>query len=131
MTTTAETPKRAGWMWGVLAAVVIAGVVLWYFRASRVDPRDNDRLVEKVLLRCSETGFEFSLERARMEDHLYLESNRGMLDPNKGMPNPKTGKPTCFPEDRADWTATVDRINRERQAAKNHWTGGGATTGNR
>ncbi len=131
MTTTTETPRRTGWMWGVLAAVALAGGVLWYVRTSRVDPVDNDRLAERVRLKCTETGFEFSLERARMEDHLYLQSNRGPLDPSKGMPNPNTGKPTCFPEDRADWTATVERINKEREAAKNHWTGGGATSGGR
>lgn len=125
MTTTAEAPKRSGWMWGVLVAVVLAGAALWFWRTARVDPVDNERLAQKVLLKCAESGFEFSLERGRMEDYLYQQSNLGPLSPNKGMPNPKTGKPTCFPEDRADWAATIERVNKERQAANDRLNSGG------
>lgn len=114
-----ETLQKKPWVgWLIFGPLATAAAVVVYFQIVRTDPTDNGRLAQELTLRCEESGFEFKLDRGRMEQHLYIESNNGPLDPKKGMPNPKTGKPTCFPSDRADWEATIARINKERSDAE-------------
>ncbi len=121
----AESRSSSPWMWGVLILVVAAAaffVVRSFYTSG--DPNDPAVLSKDVTLRDAETGFEWKLNRGRMEAYLYEKAANGQLDANLGLENPKTGKRTGFPVDRADWDRTVARILEESKAAAAKRSGG-------
>jgi len=108
-----EGRKGSAWKWVVLVVLLGAGAYLFTRAYSAKGPADPDTLRQDVALKCSETGFEWKLNRGRMEGYLYQMAAEGKLDASTGLENPKTGKRTGFPVDRADWEKTVARILKE------------------
>lgn len=112
--------SRAGsvWKW-IVVAILAAGAVYVFMRPHLVeDPTDPKVLMQDVQLKCAETGYEWKLNRGRMQSYLYSMAADGKLDLTQGLENPKTGKRTGFPVDRADWERTVARILKESAEAK-------------
>lgn len=121
----AETRSSSIWMWGVLVLVVAAAsyfVVRSFYLSG--DPNDPAVLSKDVVLRDADTGFEWKLNRGRMEAYLYEKAANGQLDLKQGLENPKTGKRTGFPVDSTDWERTVARILEESKAAAAKRSGG-------
>lgn len=108
-----EGRKGSAWKWVVAVLLLAAGVYLFSRGYSTKDPADPDTLREDVALKCSETGYEWKLNRGRMEGYLYQMAAEGKLDASTGLENPKTGKRTGFPVNRADWEKTVARVLKE------------------
>jgi hypothetical protein len=106
------------WKWIALAVVVTAAAYLFARPHLTPDPNDPALLMQDVSIKCAETGFEWKLNRGRMESYLYQMANRGQLDVSTGLENPKTGKRTGFPLDKADWEKTVARVLKETAEAK-------------
>ncbi len=104
------------WMGWVVAGVILVGSIFVYrYLSGRGDPYSVDRLSEMITLKCSETGYEWQMNRGEME--LELRSRAGMIKPGEGLMNPQTGKFTGFPFSKASWEETIGRLNRERQSA--------------
>lgn len=113
-----DSKSGSVWKWMALAVVAAAAIYLFARPYLSPDPTDPAVLMQDVSIKCAETGFEWKLNRGRMESYLYRMSNRGELDLTKGLENPKTGKRTGFPLDRADWEKTVARVLLETADAK-------------
>ena len=98
--------------WGV-AAVLLVLVAFSLLRLRRIDdnPYSLDRTTQMVVIKCRETGEEWTMPRGRMEQLLW--DRPAPIDPSQGLPNPKTGRLTGFPK--SDWEQTVERISTERQ----------------
>ncbi|MFN9972478.1 MAG: hypothetical protein ACK58T_21570, partial [Phycisphaerae bacterium] len=77
---------------------------------------DLGTLSQEVTVRFMDTGDEIKLSRGEFEKQLRMVS--GNLTKDTGIPNPKTGKPTGVLVATREWEETVDRINAERDWAK-------------
>jgi hypothetical protein len=107
--------RRATLMKVALAVLTIAAAgVLIYNTAGRRDPTSIEFQAGEVLIRCRETGAEWTMVRGDLERHLLMRP--GIVDAEVGLPSPENeGKPTGFPVSDRDWRQTVDRINREKE----------------
>jgi hypothetical protein len=102
------------------AAVICIAVAFYsFFRSvwSR-DVYDTKRLGEAVTVRFTDTNDEIHLTRAEFEKR--LRETPGVLSPETGILNPKTNKPTGILVAEREWKEVVDRLNAERQWAKQH-----------
>jgi hypothetical protein len=95
--------------WSVAGiAILIAGAM--FFRSLFASSTyDLGTLSQEVTVRFMDTGGEFEKQ---------LRMVTGNLTKDTGIPNPKTGKPTGVLVATREWEETVDRINAERDWAK-------------
>jgi len=98
--------------WGVAAVLLLlVGWSVLRMRSANDNPYSLNRTTEMVVIKCRETGDEWTMPRGRMEQMLW--DRPAPIDPSQGLPNPKTGKLTGFPK--SDWEQTVERISAERE----------------
>ncbi|MEO0482268.1 MAG: hypothetical protein AAF138_01455 [Planctomycetota bacterium] len=102
--------------WSAAALFAVAVVVLLYIRLGGNSTYSVERMTEMVTIKCTETGEEWIMPRGRMEKELRLRG--GAIDASVGLTNPTTGQPTGFPFDAGSWRETVERLNREAEAAR-------------
>jgi hypothetical protein len=102
--------------WSVAGiAILIAGAM--FFRSLFASSTyDLGTLSQEVTVRFMDTGDEIKLPRGEFEKQLRMVT--GNLTKDTGIPNPKTGKPTGVLVATREWEETVDRINAERDWAK-------------
>ncbi len=112
-----QTLDEKPWIGGVVVALLIAAAVALYIvRRPGGGAESQARLLENITIRCSETGQEWEIPRGKMVSGLRGASANARLDPSIGLVNPTTKKPTGFPVDRDEWTALIERLNKEREA---------------
>lgn len=117
MTGIRERLNNAPWAGWTLAGVLLCVAVYVYFsRSSSAVAYDPDQMKQEVTVKFADTGEEVVMPRGKFERQLR-EANRGTLDPTRGLINPKTQAPTGFLFNKAEWDATIARINKERKEA--------------
>ena len=86
--------------WGVAAVLLLlVGWSVLRMRTANDNPYSLNRTTETVVIKCRETGEEWTMPRGRMEQMFW--DRPAPIDPSQGLPNPKTGKLTGFPK--SDW----------------------------
>ncbi len=105
------------WLGWVIAAFLL-GVSVWlYFARTRgVAEYDPESMKEMLTIRYTDTNETEKIPRGRLDQMLRRSGDK--LDPSKGIINPKTGQPTGFLVDDEEWTVIIDRINRDKDAAR-------------
>lgn len=120
-----EVIRSKPWVgWAVAGVLLVVAVVVYMRPMGSRSAYTLDQLDQDVVIRDRETGEEWTIKRGRLEAILW--EREGRLDPDVGLPNPKTGTLTGFPK--SDWEETVERINRDREAAAKAYrrSGGGS-----
>ncbi|MBC7771088.1 MAG: hypothetical protein H7210_01205 [Pyrinomonadaceae bacterium] len=108
------------WLGWALASVILIGAIVMYYSLSGGGGKyASSRMAEQVLIRCTETGDEWTMTRGLLEKS--LRGRGDTVDGSVGLINPKTGKATGFPID-SSWKEMITRINKEKEEIK---AGGG------
>jgi len=103
-----------------VVAIILGGVFV--YRLATGGPVDSvEHLSSDITIVDSQNGDEWTMNRGRLEQQLYMRS--GMINPNEGLANPNTGTPTGFPKNRErEWDAVIERINAEKSSVKSRGT---------
>ncbi len=105
------------WMGGVVVALILGIAAFMYVRGrSGAGPETAERLAQRITIKDSVTGEEWTMVRGKLISALRGASANGALDPKNGVINPKTGKATGFPVDRDEWDDLIEQLNAEREA---------------
>jgi len=112
-----EVLEKKPWIGATIVVLLIGSAVLLYImRRPGAGSESQERLLENITIRCSQTGQEWQIPRGKMISGLRGASASARLDPNVGLVNPATKKPTGFPVDRDEWNQLIERLNKERDA---------------
>jgi hypothetical protein len=103
---------------GMVAAAVLSAIAVVLVMRVLLTQDRTERLGQDVIIKCIETGDEWTMNRGMMELELARMSATKNLDPSEGLINPKTGKPTGFPFNKSEWDELIQRINQQRQAQR-------------
>lgn len=109
--------------WSVAGVAILLALVMLWRSLTGSNPYDTSRLAETVTVRFTDTDDEVKLLRADFERQ--LRSSPGKLTTSSGIVNPKTGKPTGILVATREWDEVVNRINEERDWAKQNSPFGG------
>lgn len=122
--------EGGGAAWRLITLLVVGAAAAFFLGRffMQKDPTDPEVLMQDVAIKCSETGFEWKLNRGRMEQYMYQRAAENKLSLDQGLENPKTGKRTGFPVDREEWTRTVERVLKERAEAAGRQGGSGSNS---
>lgn len=106
-----ETMSEKPWIAWVISGVCLATAAFVLIRpTARSAPDTVERLSGNVVIRCTESGEEWEMNRGQFEQML-LTAN-GLIDPEAGIPSKfAEGRPTGVLVNKDEWQETVARIN--------------------
>jgi hypothetical protein len=109
-----ESMAKKPWIGWTLALVLLAvAVVLWVTRGGGGSPYSPERMQETLTVRFTDTDEVVKISRGQLDRELRRRGDR--VDPSQGIVNPKTGKPTGFLVDEDEWSAMIERINKQKE----------------
>lgn len=112
--------------WSAAGLCLLLALFLLFRSVFSSSPYDLSKLSEVVTVRFTDTNDEITLTRGEFEKQ--LREVQGVLTKEKGILNPKTGQPSGILVATREWTETVNRINQEKEWARQNspWGASGA-----
>lgn len=113
--------------WTIASACLLFAIYMLLRGWLSPSPYDLAKLSETVTVRFTDTNDELTLTRGEFEKR--LREVPGDLNATTGIMNPKTGKPSGILVATREWEETVNRINQEKQWARQNSPFGGPPQG--